>query len=295
MLNVKDLSVEGLTAQTTFDLEKQDDTPFGNVLKLSLPKANGESFKYELIVLPCGSGSGGIMQPVVEVAVNHATSQKFCGRYFLSSQSMLQGDPANIEKWNIWKRNGSQTSDAFRGIRISHGNRSKYLMNVFTLSHSNPKEMHKVKLMVYGPKIAEIISEAMKGESDKWDYDAPINPLKNILIVPVKPGMLPSEMYSAARFVPDKKDAIAEVHAKLNNEDLYNIEGIIDGSVDCGQHMNPSKERINDLLERGGYLVNGVAPSTYEVQADNGTGVDLNASVVDTSWLDEDDNTAFAK
>ena len=103
--------------------------------------------------------------------------------------------------------------------------------------------------------------------------------------------MLPSAMYEAARFIDDDKGAIADVHAKLNTEDLYDIDGIFNGDVDCGMHVNPSVERKLNLLERAGFLVNGVPPTTYEPQVDGGS-FNTPPPPAGTSVMTDDDITS---
>ena len=285
MLTRKTLSVEGITAQTQFDLSKVDDTPFGNHLKLPLPKDG--SFRYELLFLPSDNGKT-IMKPVIEVAINHVSSGKFIARYFLTNPADLDSDPCQKEKWAIYNRAGRVSTDAFRAIRIASGDRSKFICNVFTLTHPKAEDQHSVKLWVYGAKVKEAIDELVAGQSDKWDYTERGNPLDNIFIIPVKAGMLPSAMYEGARFRADDKGVIKDVYAKLDESDLYSINSIVDGTTDCGHHVNPSKERVMELLERGGYLVNGVAPTNYEVQADGGSDYKPPAPPAGNEYMDND-------
>ena len=168
MLNVKTLDAAGIAASTTFNLETSDSTPFGNLLKFSIPKSGAEPFRHEVVFLPSTNGNT-IMKPIIEVSIaSAAPPHKFVGRYFLTDPTALEEDQVWREKWRLYQKAGRQVTPEFQAIKVAHGKRSKFIINAFTLATPNPKDLHKVKLCVYGAKIAECMTELTTGESQKW-------------------------------------------------------------------------------------------------------------------------------
>ena len=106
-----------------------------------------------------------IMKPVIEVAINHVSNRVNSLHDILLTDPAkeLDNDPCQKEKWAIYNRAGRVSTDAFRAIRIASGDRSKFICNVFTLTHPKAEDQHSVKLWVYGAKVKEAIDELVAG------------------------------------------------------------------------------------------------------------------------------------
>ena len=255
MLKRRQYNQADIDSVNKFESGESSNIIYNRRLKLPIPKKGETKDGYsevQVLFLPSAGDNDTIAKNLAEVNILHAESGAFVAKYW-TLESNLENDLANKTKWDIYNSAGKISTEKFRNIRISNRDSAKKFINVFVISHPNPEENGKVKLWAYGKKVSEVVDAAIKG-SAAFEYKAPVNIMAWPLRIIIPEGIAPSSLYDKAKFIHADEEYINSIYARLDEDDLVDLEKLVAGELDTGNSINPPETYVASLLQQAGYM-----------------------------------------
>jgi len=269
---------ESSSIETTKKLLEEKEKPsFGDsrIWKIGVDKKTGNG---EAVIrfLPANPLKEEETSPFVDKYVHYFKGKS--GRYYNENcPTSISGEcpvcDANREVFNAYKDNQEQAKRITKGKYRNH----KYFSNILVIEDkANPDNEGKVFLFEYGPKIYEMIQEAIKPTSSRKKAISPFSIFEdgaNFIIV--AKTVNEQRNYDSSEFeAPSKLDMTDEELEKLF-ESCYSLQAIV--SVDNFKNY----EELERILAK----VEIVKHSTYEpeepTEDHENSGVDKDISIED--------------